>query len=87
MKQLDSKKTALTLGVFVSSVHVVWSILVLLGLAQPLMDFIFWLHMIANPYQVTGFDITRAVLLIVITFGVGYVVGWVFAWLWNKLHK
>ena len=87
MKELNAQKTALTVGVFVSGVHVVWSVLVLLGWAQPLLNFIFWLHMLSNPYMVTGFDITRVVLLIIVTFGVGYVGGWVFAMLWNKLHR
>lgn len=87
MKEMNVQKAALTLGVFIGGWHLVWSVLVLLGWAQPLLDFIFWVHMIANPYQVTGFDLTRAVLLIVVTFAVGYIGGWVFATLWNKMHK
>jgi len=26
-------------------------------------------------------------MLVVVTGIVGYVLGWVFAWVWNKLHK
>lgn len=85
--KLKVQKTALVLGVFFGLVHVMWSVLVLLGFAQPLMDFIFWAHMIVNPYHVTGFTLTQSIVLIIVTFGVGYLVGWFFAVLWNKLHK
>ena len=85
--KLNPNKVALTLGVFAGGVHLGWSILVALGLAQPLLDFIFGLHMIANPYQVTGFDITKAGMLVVITFLVGYGVGYIFANVWNKVHE
>lgn len=85
--KLDSNQVALTLGLLVGGLHLVWSVLVALGLAQGLLDFIFWVHMLANPYQVTGFDITKAGMLVVITFAVGYGVGYLFAHVWNKVHK
>lgn len=85
--KLNPSKVALTTGFLLGGWHLAWSILVALGLAQPLLDFIFGIHMIANPYQVTGFDITKAGMLIVITFLVGYVVGYIFANIWNSVHK
>ena len=80
-------KNSTTLGVLFGGFHLGWSTLVALGLAQGLLDFIFGLHMIANPYQVMSFDITKAGMLIVITFLVGYGVGHIFANVWNKVHK
>ena len=77
----------MVVGLFISGWHVVWSLLVLLSIAQPLLDFVFWMHMIANPYHVTGFTVTQSLTLIVITFIFGYFGGWVFAWLWNKMHR
>lgn len=85
--KLNPNKVALTLALLAGGGHLGWSILVALGLAQGLLDFIFSLHMIANPYQVTGFDIMKAGTLVVITFAVGYVVGYIFAHVWNKIHK
>lgn len=85
--KFNVQKTALVLGIFLGLVHVVWSLLVLIGFAQPLLDFIFWVHMLANPYHVTGFTLTQSILLILVTCGVGYLVGYVFAMLWNKMHK
>jgi hypothetical protein len=87
MGKLNQQKTALTLGLLFSGVHVAWGLLVLIGLAQPLMDFIFWAHMVANPYQVTGFTLTQALVLVVVTFGTGFIGGWVFSWIWNRLVK
>jgi len=85
--KLDVYKTAMTVGLFFSGVHVVWSLLVILNWGQPLLNFIFWAHMIENPYIVTGFDLTRSLTLIVVTFAVGFVLGKVFALIWNKMHK
>lgn len=86
MKELDIQKTALTFGVFLGAWHLVWSILVFTGFAQQLLNFVFWMHMIIPPYQVTAFTLTQALILIVVTFVMGYVGGWVFATIWNKMH-
>lgn len=85
--KLNPNKVALTLGLLVGGGHLVWSVLVALGLAQGLLDFIFSIHMVANPIQVIGFDITKAAMLVAITFAVGYGVGWIFATVWNKVSK
>ncbi len=86
MKELDKNKVALITGIFISGFHVVWTVLIVAGLAQTLLDFVFWMHMLTTPYRVTGFSVTQALILIVVTFVVGYVGGWLFAWLWNKMH-
>lgn len=63
-----------------------WSSLVALGLAQPLMNWIFRLHFIQPPYTVTPFRLSLAVALIVITAVLGYIFGWLLAAIWNRLH-
>ncbi len=85
--KLNTSKTALTLALLIGGAHLGWSVLVALGLAQALLDFIFWVHMIANPYQVTGFNLTQAGILLVVTSAVGYAVGWIFATVWNRVNK
>lgn len=84
---MHTQKIALTLGIVMALFHLVWSLLIALGLAQALLDFIFWAHMIANPYHVTGFTFTQTITLLVLTFIVGYLMGWLFAWVWNYLHQ
>ena len=64
-----------------------WSVLVAAGWAQPLINFIFWIHFIRPVYVVENFNIGVAVLLIAVTGAIGYAIGWSLAMLWNKLHK
>lgn len=67
--------------------HVVWSVLVVLGWGQPLVDFVLWAHMIHVPYVVGPFDITASATLIVFTAVVGYVGGYVIGLIWNRIHR
>ena len=53
----------------------VWSLLVLIGGAQPILDFIFWAHMIKPVYFVKPFDPIAVVALIAITSVIGYLFG------------
>lgn len=87
MKELNENKVALTVGLFVSGCHLVWSLLIVVGLAQPLLDFIFWAHMIANPCKVIGFTLTQSLILIIVTFAIGYIGGLIFTKVWNSIHK
>lgn len=85
--KLQERQVALAVGVFIGGWHLVWSLLIALGLAQGWLDFIFGLHMINNPLVVAPFNMGTAVLLIAVTFAVGYAVGLIFAKLWNYLHR
>ncbi|MBI2404750.1 hypothetical protein HYV22_01060 [Candidatus Gottesmanbacteria bacterium] len=77
----------LALGGFVAVMHAVWSLLVYTELAQGYLDWIFGLHFIENPYVVGEFNFSTAVILVVVTFVCGYVVGWVFGTIWNWARK
>jgi hypothetical protein len=87
MNHLNPKKAGLAVGAFVGGVHVVWSLLVALNWAQLLINFVLWMHMISLPYVVKAFDFTAALTLIVITYLAGYAVGYLFAKIWNRLHR
>ena len=78
---------ALVLAMLLGSWHLLWAALVAAGWAQPLIDFIFWIHFIRPVYVVEKFNVGTALLLIGVTAAIGYVVGWCFAVLWNKLHR
>ncbi len=86
-QNMSPHKTGLALGAFVGGVHVLWSILVALGLAQMLVSFILWAHMITLVYVINDFNLAAALALIVVTALVGYIVGNVFARVWNRMHR
>ena len=77
---------ALILAILLGGWHLGWSALVAAGWAQPLIDFIFWIHFIRPVYVIEKFNIAVALLLVGVTAAIGYVIGWIFAMLWNKLH-
>ena len=84
---MKESRSALIVGIFAALIHLVWSVLVMVGLAKPYLDFILGLHFLNNPYTVSAFNITKAAMLVAITFVLGYLMGWVFAIIWNRLHK
>ena len=54
------------------------------GWAQPFLDFIFWLHFVTPPYRVEPFDLGRALALVALTGGLGFLGGAGFAIVWNR---
>ncbi len=87
MNKLNPSRVGLVAGSFLGLFHLGWSILVAVGIAQPLLDIIFKLHMIAPVYSVSDFNIVTAILLVVVTFVFGYIGGVVLGVLWNYLHR
>ena len=85
--ELNKAKTGLVVGLFLAIVHAIWAILVALGVAQGLIDWVTEMHMLANPYVVLDFSLGTAIGLVVMVFVVGYVLGWICAALWNSLRK
>lgn len=83
----NPNKVGLVVGAVIASWHVCWAILVLLRWAQPVIDFVFWAHMIQPIYVIKPFDPLAAVTLIAITAASGYIFGFAGAIIWNKLHR
>ncbi len=87
MKKLSPNSVGLVVGSTFGLVHLMWSMLVMMGWAQGLMDFIFSLHFLSNPYVLQMFDVGKALMLIAVTFVVGYVLGLIFTGIWNMMMK
>ncbi len=87
MNHLNSQKVALAVGFFLGGWHLVWSLLVAVGMGQPLLDFVLWAHMIHLQFVVGPFDLTASLTLVILTFLIGYVFGLAFAYIWNLLHR
>ena len=89
MARLNKNKTGLALGTFIALMHAVWSLFVAVIPAQlqNFLDWIFVLHHIKPMYVLLPFNIANAILLVVLTFVVGYVFGYGFAAVWNRANK
>jgi len=74
-------------GFSLASLHICWAILVALGWAQSVIDFIFKLHMLSSPFQVQQFELTFALGLVGVTFLVGCFYGIIFFVVMNAFQK
>jgi hypothetical protein len=83
---INPNRVGLVFATLLGGWHIVWSLLVSLGWAQPLLDFVFWLHMIRSIYVVKAFDPVAAGSLVIVTACFGYVIGYLGATTWRKLH-
>ncbi|MDP3800251.1 MAG: hypothetical protein Q8Q90_02395 [bacterium] len=82
--KLNKNNTGLTVGLFIGLMHVVWSFLVSVGYAQSYLDMVYRFHFLNNPPVVLPFMLNDAVKLVVFAAVMGYAMGFVFAFIWNK---
>jgi hypothetical protein len=87
MKMMNNNTWGLIVGIFLGGFHTLWAILIYVGLAQVFIDWIFQLHMIRPPYTIAPFDIVNALILVAVTFLIGYISGWVLAAICNAFCK
>jgi len=85
--QASPLKVGLVFGLFLALGHAAWAALVATGLAQKLVDFIFWIHFITPPFHLEPFALPRAAILVGVTFVAGLGAGIVGAVLWNVFHR
>jgi len=83
----NPNKVGIVFALLLGGWHLAWSILVATGLGQVLYDFVLWAHMIQLAIKVGPFNLTASITLIVVTGVIGYVVGYVGALVWNRLHQ
>jgi hypothetical protein len=87
IKKTDIFSKALVWGFFLSALHLAWVIFILLGWAQPLINFIFTIHMLNVPVTVQPFNFLYAITLVCITFVVGTFYGFIFYSVKKKISK
>jgi hypothetical protein len=87
MKKLNGHTVGLICGTFLGLFHTVWALLVSGEVAQKLLNWVYEIHFLNNPFRVATFDLTTAVVLVAVTSVVGYCAGWVFAAIWNNVMK
>jgi hypothetical protein len=84
---ISVQRAGVVAGLVFAGWHFFWSALVAGDVAQPLIDFAFWMHFIKPVYVVESFEPVRAVLLVIVTGLVGYVLGCSFGLLWNRVRR
>lgn len=87
MAKVNINKLGITLGVFFGLLHLVWGLVVLAGIAQMYLDWIFPLHFLNNVYTVASFNAVYLLTLVVMALVWGYVMGLVLGALWNYINK
>lgn len=84
---INPVKTGLAVGTLVGVLHLVWALFVMFGWASAIVNFSLWAHMVSMPVVVKPFDFSAAVTLIVVATIIGYIVGFLFARIWNRTHR
>ncbi len=87
MATMSPNRAGLVVGAILGGWHLLWALLVALGWAQIVVDFLFWIHMIKPIYVIQPFDLGLAILLVVVTAAIGYAIGSSFAAIWNRIHR
>lgn len=86
-QHLSPVKTGLALGKLMAGVHLVWVIVVALGWAQTLINFVLWAHMVETNIVIREFDFSAAVAIVVTTGVLGFVLGYAYSKIYNWLHR
>ena len=84
---INTNKVGLVFAVILGGAHVLWALFVLLGWGQPVVNFVFWAHMMQTPPMVGAFDIVASGTLVVVASLLGYIVGYTASSVWNKIHS
>jgi len=83
---LNPHETGKVVGSLVVTWHVIWLILIWVGWAQPLMDFVLWAHMIHVQVTVGVLEPLPVITLVVLTALSGYALGFLFAVIWDTAY-
>ncbi len=87
MNPVSSHKVGLVFGGMMAIIHAVWALFVFIGVAKLYLDWIFGLHFLNFQYSINSFDFLNALMLIIVTGVIGYIMGYVCGWLWNLAHR
>ncbi len=83
---LNKNSAGLSLGIIFLAVHIIWFIAVGLGFGKEFLSWIIGTHFITLNIQITEFGIISAVFTLVRAFIAGYIIGWLFVFIYNKIN-
>ncbi len=87
--ELNKNKTGIAVGLFLAIVHLLWALWIAISASslQSFLDWIFTIHMLEPVWFITQFSILNTIWLVIMTFVLGYIFGWLFALCHNWAHK
>jgi hypothetical protein len=68
MNALNPTKTGIVVALLLGGWHAIWSIFVALGIAQWVIDFVFWIHFIGPVFKIEAFDPLRMLTLLAVSY-------------------
>jgi hypothetical protein len=84
---MNKNKTGLAVGYFFALIHLIWALMVWLmpSQLQSCLNWIFDLHGLEPIWILTSMTLMKAITLIIVTFIIGYIIGWVYAF-FHHIH-
>jgi len=87
MEKLNKNKVGLSLGIIFLLLHLIWILAVMGGFAEIILAWWNSSHFINMDFTITTFKIITAALTLFRAFIGGYLIGWLFAFIYNKLNN
>jgi hypothetical protein len=89
MTNLSKNHTGFAVAKIFALAHLIWAILIatMPGTMQSCINWIFRIHGIEPVWKIIPITWIDGILLVIITFIMGYIIGWVFAAIWNRTAK
>ncbi len=85
--EINKNRLGLWTGGLLSGFHLVWLVLVFTGVAKMLFDWILSMHMLSFSYSILEFNYLNGLILLVMTFVVGYAGGFALGAILNCAKK
>lgn len=85
--KFKANQIGLTVGFSIALLHLIWNVLIYFKVAQVFLNWVYLMHSMNNPFKIMEFNLARALTLIGFTFIVGYIMGFIFTGVWNKMCK
>lgn len=83
MNNSSKNQAGIALGALFSLMHTLWVATVALGVSQSIVDLLESGHFLSSTYSTTAFDPVTAVAGIIGAGVTGYIIGWIFVYLYN----
>lgn len=82
-QKMNPNKVGLALAFLIAAYQLLWILMLAIG-KQPMLDWVLGAHFLADGLKVMPVTIGKSAVSLLIHFVAGYILGWLFATIWNK---